>query len=97
VTDLLLTYDVDTTSPEGRRRLRRVAKVCEGYGLRVQKSVFEIVADEKDLLLLLAKLDHIIDADTDNIRVYRLPLHGFTDVHTLGLAEALPHREDLVF
>lgn len=96
MTDLLVTYDVDTTSPEGRRRLRRVAKLCEGYGLRVQKSVFEIVADEKDLLQVLAKLDHVIDTDTDNIRVYRLPPNGFRDVHTLGVASALPHREDLV-
>lgn len=96
MTDLLLTYDVDTTSPEGRRRLRRVAKLCEGYGLRVQKSVFEIVADDKDLLQLLDKLDHIIDTDTDNIRLYRLPPNGFNDVNTLGVATVLPHREDLV-
>lgn len=41
--EFLVTYDADTTTAEGRRRLRRVAKTCESYGLRVQKSVFEIV------------------------------------------------------
>jgi len=94
--DLLLTYDVDTTSPAGRRRLRRVAKLCEGHGLRVQKSVFEIVTDDKGLLLLLEQLDDTIDADTDSIRLYRLPRDGFDNVQTLGIAQVQPHREDLV-
>ncbi|UCM87063.1 CRISPR-associated endonuclease Cas2 [Streptomyces marincola] len=94
--DLLLTYDVDTTSPEGARRLRRVAKLCEGYGLRVQQSVFEIVADEADLLRLLAAIDDIINADRDSVRVYRLPHHGLSDVHTRGTARPQPHRGDLV-
>ncbi|MFI0233386.1 CRISPR-associated endonuclease Cas2 [Streptomyces sp. NPDC017086] len=94
--DLLLTYDVDTTSPAGQRRLRRVAKLCEGHGLRVQKSVFEIVADEKTLLTLLHDLDQIIDSDTDSIRLYRLPVDGFDHVQTLGIAQVQPHRGDLV-
>ncbi|MFC9742683.1 CRISPR-associated endonuclease Cas2 [Streptomyces noursei] len=94
--DLLLTYDVDTTTSEGRRRLRRVAKLCEGHGARVQKSVFEIVSNDKDLLLLLNRLDNIINADCDSIRIYRLPHEGFDDVQTLGIAEAQPHRDDLV-
>ena len=59
--DLLLTYDVDTTTPEGRRRLRKVAKLCEGHGLRVQKPVLEIVASEIDLLELMDAVEDIID------------------------------------
>ncbi|MBV8610741.1 MAG: CRISPR-associated endonuclease Cas2, partial [Singulisphaera sp.] len=38
---ILVTYDVSTTTPEGRRRLRKVAIACKNYGQRVQKSVFE--------------------------------------------------------
>lgn len=94
--DLLLTYDVDTTTPEGRRRLRKVAKLCEGYGLRVQKSVFEIVADEMDLLKLIDDIDNIIDADSDSIRIYRLPSGGFENVRTMGVAQLQAHRQDLV-
>jgi CRISPR-associated protein Cas2 len=94
--DLLLAYDVDTTSPAGRRRLRRVAKLCEGHGLRVQKSVFEIVADDRSLLKLLHDLDQIIDTDTGSIRLYRLPPDGFSHVQTFGIAQIQPHREDLV-
>ncbi|MFR9722489.1 CRISPR-associated endonuclease Cas2 [Streptomyces sp. MS19] len=94
--DLLLTYDVDTTTPDGRRRLRRMAKLCEGHGIRVQKSVFEIVADETDLLRLLDTIDRLIDKQRDNVRIYRLPHAGLTDVCTLGLAQLTPHRDDLV-
>ncbi|WP_030461057.1 CRISPR-associated endonuclease Cas2 [Kitasatospora sp. NRRL B-11411] len=94
--DLLLTYDVDTTTPEGRRRLRKVAKLCEGHGLRVQKSVFEIVATDIDLLHLLDDIGKTIDTDIDSIRIYRLPHNGFNDVRTLGTARIQPHREDLV-
>ncbi|MFD5728936.1 CRISPR-associated endonuclease Cas2 [Streptomyces sp. NPDC058368] len=94
--DLLLTYDVDTTTPEGRRRLRRVAKLCEGHGLRVQKSVFEIIASETDLLRLTEAVNDIINADTDSVRLYRLPSAGLADVYTLGTAQIEAHREDLV-
>lgn len=94
--DLLLAYDVDTTTPAGRRRLRHVARLCEGHGLRVQKSVFEIAADDTSLLRLLHELDGIIDTDTDSIRLYRLPHNGFNTVQTLGTARVQPHRDDLV-
>ncbi|MFI7102711.1 CRISPR-associated endonuclease Cas2 [Streptomyces sp. NPDC050161] len=94
--DLLLTYDVDTTDPAGRRRLRKVAKLCEGHGLRVQKSVFEIVTDDASLLQLLDQLSNTIDPDSDSIRLYRLPRNGFDNVQTLGIAQVQSHREDLV-
>lgn len=94
--DLLLTYDVDTTTPEGRRRLRRVAKLCEGHGLRVQKSVFEIIASDTDLLKLTASVNDIINPDTDSVRLYRLPSEGLADVQTLGTAQIEAHRKDLV-
>jgi CRISPR-associated protein Cas2 len=90
--DLILAYDVDTTSAEGQRRLRRIARLCEGHGIRVQKSVFEIVTDEADLLKLLDRADRIIDPKLDSIRVYRLPAKGFDAVMTLGTAPVTPHR-----
>jgi CRISPR-associated protein Cas2 len=95
--DILLTYDVDTTTPEGRRRLRRMAKLCEGHGARVQKSVFEIATDEAGLLTLLAEAEDIINTETDSIRLYRLPRNGFEHVHTLGTALVVGHRDDFVF
>ncbi|MFE3205947.1 CRISPR-associated endonuclease Cas2 [Embleya sp. NPDC059237] len=95
--DLLLTYDVDTTTPEGCRRLRKVAKLCEGYGNRVQQSVFEVATDDIGLLKLLAAVKSLINADLDSIRIYRLPGNGFEAVHTVGTARLLAHRDDFVF
>ena len=42
---IIVAYDVSTETKEGRRRLRRVAKVCESTGQRVQKSLFECQVD----------------------------------------------------
>lgn len=94
--ELLITYDVDTTDREGERRLRRVAKVCEGYGSRVQKSVFEVVCDPAQRLLLQAQLLDIIAPDRDSIRVYPLPRGTFTTAQHLGAAVAAAHRGPLV-
>ncbi|POM27790.1 CRISPR-associated endonuclease Cas2 [Actinomadura rubteroloni] len=94
--ELLLTYDVSTIDPPGRNRLRRVAKLCEGYGMRVQKSVFEIVCSDADLLVLLDKVQRIIDHDQDSIRIYRVPKGSLRDVKTLGTAAPLPHDDALI-
>jgi CRISPR-associated protein Cas2 len=93
---LLLTYDVATTTPQGRRRLRQVAKLCEGYGHRVQKSDFEITCTDTELLTLLDGAARIIDPADDSIRVYRLPANGFTAAHHLGVAEPVPHHDPLI-
>lgn len=94
--ELLLTYDVSTITPEGKNRLRRVAKLCEGYGMRVQKSVFEIVCTEPELLSLLDKVQRIIADGEDSIRIYRVPKGSFRTVTTLGTAKPLPHDDALV-
>ena len=60
---ILVSYDVSTESPEGRRRLRRVAKVCLNYGQRVQKSVFEC---QVDLALMEALKNELLDIIDDN-------------------------------
>lgn len=70
--DLLVTYDVDTTTREGRRRLRRVAKVCEGFGQRVQKSVFECRVNREQLESLQDRLQGEIDVEQDSLRIYVL-------------------------
>lgn len=69
---LLITYDVDTTTAAGRRRLRLVAKQCVNYGQRVQNSVFECDVDAATAQLVKAKLTVIIDPETDSLRFYNL-------------------------
>lgn len=70
--DLLVTYDVDTTTSAGRRRLRRVAKLCEGVGQRVQKSVFECRVDTAQFEVLQQRLQETMDAEADSLRIYLL-------------------------
>jgi CRISPR-associated protein Cas2 len=94
--DLLVTYDVDTTSPAGQGRLRRVAKICEAYGHRVQKSVFEVVCPDKDKLRLVAALATVIDHRRDSIRLYRLPARALDDVEHLGTSREIDPRGPLV-
>ncbi len=78
-----MAYDVATDSPAGRRRLRQVAKACEGFGQRVQKSVFECIITAGDLALLEARLMRVIDPSSDSLRIYRLrePLDKYLIVH----------------
>lgn len=69
---ILVAYDVSTETRAGRRRLRRVAKVCQNYGQRVQKSVFECKVDKTTYEVLEKELLDEIDSNEDNLRLYRL-------------------------
>jgi len=69
---VLITYDVSTTTKEGRRRLQQVAKKCQDYGQRVQNSVFECVLDSTQLKMLKLQLTEMIDPQTDSLRFYNL-------------------------
>jgi CRISPR-associated protein Cas2 len=94
--ELLVTYDVDTTTREGERRLRRVAKACEGYGYRVQKSVFEIVCNPAQRLVLEAQLLAIIDPDKDSVRIYHLTRSTFRTTRHLGAAVNPTHHGPMI-
>lgn len=75
---VIVCYDVNTETREGRRRLRRVAKLCESTGQRVQKSVFECQIDRAQFEALERSLVAEIKADEDNLRFYRIAeLRGY--------------------
>ena len=69
---VLVSYDVSTTTPAGRRRLRRVAKVCEDFGQRVQNSVFECILDPASWALLRDRLLQEANLEEDSLRFYFL-------------------------
>ncbi|HBK60290.1 MAG TPA: CRISPR-associated endonuclease Cas2 [Firmicutes bacterium] len=69
---VLVTYDVNTETKEGRTRLRRVAKECENFGQRVQNSVFECQVDPAQWANLRFRLLGTIDPDKDSLRFYFL-------------------------
>lgn len=81
--DLLICYDVSTTTEGGRRRLRRVAKICVAHGQRVQNSVFEVSVTDVQLLTLRQKLLEVLDPLEDSIRLYRLrqPREKFVEAY----------------
>jgi len=81
---IVVTYDVNTESKAGRRRLRRVAKICEDYGQRVQFSVFECAVDDMQMDAMLAALGAEIRPELDSLRIYRLHGQRSGAVHTLG-------------
>ncbi len=70
--DVVVAYDVSTDTPAGRRRLRKVAEACVGFGQRVQDSVFECHLTDVQLEKLRHKLLEIINEDEDSLRIYRL-------------------------
>ncbi len=74
---LLITYDVSTREERaGARRLRRIAKACTSYGVRVQKSVFEMQLGQKEWVELKARLLAEIDPTQDSLRVYYIDQSG---------------------
>jgi CRISPR-associated protein Cas2 len=81
---LLVTYDVNTTTREGRRRLRRTAKICLDYGQRVQNSVFECKVEPAQFLEMKAKLLEVADLSTDSLRFYNLGAEWDRRVEHLG-------------
>jgi len=93
---VIVCYDVNTETKEGRRRLRRVARVCEGIGQRVQKSVFECQVNLMQMEDLERKLLAEIKAEEDNLRLYRLAETRGCEVREHGLFRATDFEGPLV-
>lgn len=93
---VLITYDVNTTNPEGQRRLRKVAKTCENYGQRVQCSVFECLLDPAQLVLLKNILLEIIDMESDSLRIYYLGKNWNRRVEHFGITPPYTHEEPII-
>ncbi len=84
---VLVTYDVNTETPEGRKRLRRVAKECVNYGQRVQNSVFECLVDPARFAKLKHDLCEMIDEEKDSLRFYYLGKNWKNRVEHFGTKE----------
>lgn len=81
---VLVTYDVNTETAQGRKRLRHVAKLCVDYGQRVQNSVFECSVTPAEFVEIKAKLLSIIDTESDSIRFYLLGKNWQNRLETIG-------------
>ncbi len=93
---ILVTYDVETTTQAGEKRLRKVAKLCERYGMRVQNSVFEVLVDAAQLAELKEELSHAIDPKEDSIRFYRLGNSYQHKIETMGKTPLIQAGEPML-
>lgn len=82
---VVITYDVNTETPAGQKRLRQIAKQCVNYGQRVQNSVFECLLDAAQCRSLQAKLCALIDESKDSLRFYYLGNHYQSKVEHFGV------------
>ena len=84
---VLVTYDVNTSSAAGQKRLRKVAKLCERYGLRVQNSVFEGELLESQAMKLKAELDRYIREEKDSVILFKSRSQKWLEKEFLGRIE----------
>lgn len=94
---VLITYDVNTESAGGKKRLRNVAKICTNYGVRVQNSVFECIMDNALSVKVKHELIKTIDTERDSLRLYYLGNNFKSKVEHIGAKPAIKVDEPLIF
>ncbi|MCH4191099.1 MAG: CRISPR-associated endonuclease Cas2 [Butyrivibrio sp.] len=94
---VLITYDVNTESEGGKKRLRKVAKECEKYGQRVQCSVFECVLEPAQYEMLKSELTKIMNMEKDSVRFYSLGQKYETKIQEFGRKREFDHEGILLF
>lgn len=93
---VLITYDVNVTSDGGQRRLRRIAKTCLDYGMRVQNSVFECEVTPAQFIMLKNELIDIFDPKKDSLRFYMLGKKGRQKVEHIGAKSVADPVKDVL-
>ncbi|NNM55541.1 MAG: CRISPR-associated endonuclease Cas2 [Spirochaetales bacterium] len=86
---VLVSYDVNVSTPTGHRRLRQIAKTCQDFGQRVQFSVFECIVEPAQWVQLKNKLESIIEPTTDSLRYYFLGSNWERKVEHIGAKPSL--------
>jgi len=93
---VLITYDVNTETSEGRKRLRQLSKACLDYGQRVQNSVFECEVESEQFLKIKERLVHLIDTQSDSLRFYMLGNANRKRVEHFGVKPSIDMTEPLI-
>ena len=93
---MLVSYDVSTVTPAGRRRLRQIAKACQNWGIRVQNSVFECNVDASQWVKLKAELESIFNPETDSLRYYNLGDKYVTRIEHVGAKPSIDVESPLL-
>lgn len=93
---VLITYDINTETEKGKKRLRDVAKACVNYGQRVQNSVFECSLDAAQLLQMRHRLESLIDPTLDSLRLYNLGNHYQSKIIHIGAKPTYDPQEPMI-
>ena len=93
---VLITYDVATETEGGVKRLRQVARVCEDYGQRVQKSVFECLVDPTQWIIVRERLIDKVNLKEDSLRFYFLGKNWKGRVEQVGAGEVYDPEGPLI-
>ncbi len=93
---VLVTYDVSTADAAGKKRLRRIAKICENFGQRVQNSVFELLVDPAQWAECKAQLESTYSPTTDSLRYYYLGNNWHRRVEHTGAKPSLDMEGPLI-
>ena len=93
---ILVTYDVDTISEKGQKRLRQVARICRNYGQRVQNSVFECEVTEVQYCILKNELQNAMDESLDSILFYHLNKNKTHSIESLGRITSYDVNETII-
>jgi CRISPR-associated protein Cas2 len=93
---VLISYDVSLTDKAGKRRLRRIARICQNYGQRVQYSVFECIVDPARWTILRQKLINEIEPNLDSLRFYFLGSNWKRRIEHVGAKEAIDQEGPLI-
>lgn len=93
---VLITYDVETITPSGKKRLRQVAKQCVNFGQRVQNSVFECLVDPAQFTELKHRLESIIDVKKDSLRYYMLGNNWSSRISYSGMKSSYNPEDTMI-
>lgn len=93
---VLVSYDVATVDRQGARRLRKVAKICQDHGQRVQYSVFECIVDPAQWTAMRERLVRVIDHNQDSLRFYFLGANWRRRVEHVGAKESIDQEGPLI-
>ena len=93
---VLITYDISVISEGGQKRLRKIAKTCLDFGVRVQNSVFECEVNPAQFVSLKSQLTEIFDAEHDSLRFYFLGKRGRQKVEHIGAKAVADPSSDVL-
>lgn len=93
---VLITYDVNTETADGRKRLTNIAQICCNYGQRVQNSVFECDLDASQMVIVKEQLLSIINEERDSIRIYNLGNKYSSKTEQYGKNKSYDPEGDLI-